>query len=175
MVAIVTVYENGLIRAMQTDGNHWNKRVAEEVEAVAIATCPSRSGHLAASHHTEQNRIHGAFATGWTVYNDAKTDTGKPLALFVHNGTGVFGPTGMPIVPKYTAKRKYLHLPPGMGFSWSLSYKLATPRKRRKGVRGPYVRTPDPSDPYGHAESALGDRAQPWLRDAGYTVTRRHG
>lgn len=175
MVAVVTVYENGLLRALHTDGRRWNKRVAEEVKFEAIATCPSRSGHLAACHGVAQNRSANIWAEGWNCYNDAQTPSGKPLALFVHNGTGIFGPTGMPIVPVNTPKRKYLHLPPGMGFQWSLSFKLATPRKRRKGVRGPYVRTFDPADPYGHAESASGDRAQPWLRDAGYAVTRRHG
>jgi hypothetical protein len=174
MVGVVTIYENGLIRALQTDGEHWNKRVAEEVMALAIAECPSTSGHLAACHGIEQNRVHGSWATGWNVYNDAtvfdkNTGEEKPLALFIHNGTQG------PIVPVHTEKRKYLHLPPYMGFRWSSSFKLATPRKRKKGVRGPYVRTFDPTDPYGHAESASGTREQPWLREAGYTVSRRHG
>lgn len=170
MVAIVTIYDEGLIRAMATDGANWNQKVAYEVMAEAMINCPGKSGALKASHRVEQNRSNGAFASGFNVSAGNGLDDAR--ALWVHEGTGKYGPRGTAIVP---FNNKYLSVPPGMGFRWSLSYKLATPRKRKKGVRGPYVRTLDPNDPYYHAESVDGQRGHPWLRWAGEEVGWRHG
>ena len=165
----VTIYENGLIRAVQTDGKGWNRRVAEEVKVEAEWICPwGTSGELRHSHGIEQNRIHGAFGTGFNVYNDARH------AIWVHEGTGIYGPRGTPIVPVNTPKKKYMHLPPGMGFFWSKTTKVHGGPKR-KGVRRYYERIFDPSDPFGHAESVDGSRGRPWLLEAGENVTHRHG
>jgi hypothetical protein len=169
MVAVVTIYDAGILRALADDGEPWTRDVANEVRSLAVATCPGGSGTLKASHGVEQNRSGNRFTFGFNVYNSARH------ALWVHEGTGLYGPTRTAIVPKYTPKKKYLHLPPGMGFQWTLTTRLATPRKRRKGVRGPYVRIFDPGDPYGHAESAIGMPPRPWLARAGETVARRHG
>lgn len=173
MVAIVSIYQNGILRAIDNDGEPWTKDVADEVMRVAQNICPSSSGRLRNSHLVTQNRNRGLYTRGFSISAGNGLPDGR--ALWVHNGTGIYGPRGIPIKPINTPKRKYMHVPPGMGFQWSLSFKLATPRKRRKGVRGPYVRTPDPSDPFGHAESIDGDRGNPWLERAGDFVAHRHG
>lgn len=157
MAVRVYVYENGLIRAMKTDGNHWNKRVATEVMMEAEILCPvGNTGALASSHGTEQERINGRFSTGWTVYNDHRT------AAWVHNGTGLYGPARTEIVPKFTPKRMFLHMPPGMGFRWKLTSRDGMP-------------VYDLDDPFGHLKSHAGMRGRPWLLKAGLQVTRRHG
>lgn len=174
MAAFVEVYENGLIRALHTDGKKWNTQVAREVMVQAIQWCPTGSGYLASCHGITQNRDATGFTFGFNVYNDAVTKTGRPLALFIHNGTGIYGPSHTPIVPKYTAKKMFLHLPPHMGFRWSLSTKVIGGGPKRKGVRRPFTRIFDPSDPYGHARSASGNEGNPWLLDAGLAVSARH-
>lgn len=167
MVAIVTIYDEGLIRAFQDDGVPFTSKVAREVMAEAIAICPKGSGTLEAAHHVVQGRTKGKFNAEFVVENTARH------ALWVHEGTGIYGPRHTPIVG---VNQKYLNVPPGQGWLWTISTRLATPgRKRRKGVRGPYIRIYDPDDPYYHSESVDGQRGEPWLRWAGETVAFRHG
>lgn len=176
-MATVRVYDQGIIRAIADDGGSWSRGVANEVMQLAIQNCPSASGHLAASHHVEQNRNHGAFAVGFNVYNDARADNGGPLALWVHEGTGIYGPRGTVIVPVNTPERKYMHVPPHMGWVWThLSQGtrvFKNPGARQvKHNRGPGVAD---IDPWGHAEQIDGDRGRPWLRRAGEAVAWSHG
>jgi hypothetical protein len=82
MPSVVTVYDTGLVRAVQTDGRQWNLRTARQVEAAAIIRAPKRTGRLSRSHGVEQNRNRlGQFQTGFSVYADA------PYADYVHGGT----------------------------------------------------------------------------------------
>lgn len=161
----VTVYETGLIQAFNTDGRPWNRRVANEVMALAVATCPKgASGELERSHSVSQNRgAFGRFTAGFNVSNDARH------ALWVHNGTGLYGPNHRLIVPVNTPQRKYMHVPPNMGWLWTSGWARVAPGP------GGRIRLHDSGDPFGHAESVEGQRAQPWLRRAGDVVAARHG
>lgn len=171
MVAIVSVYDQGIIRAIQGDGGPWTRKVAGEVMNLAIAICPSRSGHLASCHGIDQNRSRGSFSVGFNVYNDAKSENGGPLALWVHNGTGIYGPRGMPILPVNTPMRKYMHIPPHMLANPWIWYHLS--RGIRKFADG-RVSEPD-HDPWAHTEEVDGERGNPWLRRAGEQIARDHG
>lgn len=54
-----------------------------------------RSGKLNNSHYVKQ-KGNLKIALG----NDAKSEKGAPYAKFLHDGTGIYGPTRRPIVPK---------------------------------------------------------------------------
>jgi hypothetical protein len=151
-MAVVIVFDTGIMRAMQTDGKGWNQKVAREVQEEAELICPVGGGVLKAKHGHTQNRLNGSFSTGFNVYNDARH------ALWVHNGTGVYGPTGMPIRPRWTEKLTYLHMPVGFQPAWYWTHV-------KKGDW----------DPFGHKEEVDGSRGNPWLRRAGEAVARRHG
>lgn len=169
MVTIVTVYEQGLLRALETDGESWNRKVADEVMAEAIVNCPTRSGNLAASHGVTQNRSATGFTFGHNVYNDYSDEAGKPIALYVHEGTGMFGPRGVPIVPLHTKEKRYMHIPPHMLRNpWIWTNLRGSGKKRRSKL------APD-FDPFAHAEQVDGQEGQPWLEEAGDTVAHRHG
>jgi hypothetical protein len=156
MVAIVTVYESGIIRMIQGEGRRWTRDQAFDVLTLAISTCPRGTGALAASHLVEQNRTHGRFSTGWSVSAGNGLHDGR--ALWMHEGTGIYGPRGVPIRPVNTAKKRFLHMPPGFQPAWYWTH-LA------KGD----------IDPFGHKEEVDGDPGRPWLRRAGERVAFRHG
>jgi len=82
MASRVTVYEIGLVRAVQTDGSGFTHKKANEIKSVAVAIVPKRTMRLARSHKVEQSRTAtGRFQTGHSVSADA------PYARFVHGGT----------------------------------------------------------------------------------------
>lgn len=75
------------------DAYEWNLRTTRRIEAMATHKAPIRTAHLAASHGVEQNRdAIGRYQSGFKVTNDA------PHAVYVALGTGIYGPTGSPIV-----------------------------------------------------------------------------
>jgi hypothetical protein len=156
MVGIVSVYRTGIVRAVHTDGTSWSRRLANEIELEATFEAPAKSGNLRSSHSVQNRNQLGQYSTGHSVVNSARH------AAWVHNGTGVYGPRGMPIFPVNTPQRKYMHVPPGYGFLWKIT--------TRKGV--PFY---DVSDPYGHLEMSLGTKSNPWLLRAARTVLAREG
>ncbi len=73
-------------------GDVWayTRRLVREVEALAVTTAPFDQGDLSASHATAVTPLGEIGCTG-TVRNTARH------AKWVHEGTGVYGPTGSPI------------------------------------------------------------------------------
>lgn len=90
----VTIYENRWAALIQTgDGNRWLKSKAEAIRRRAIIIAPRRTGRLAASHRTVQERGRlGRFQSGWRV------EATVGYAAFVHKGTGLYGPRHQMIV-----------------------------------------------------------------------------
>lgn len=86
----VTIYENRWAALIQTgDGNRWLKSKAEAIRRRAIIIAPRRTGRLAASHRTVQERSRlGRFQAGWRV------EATVGYAAYVHQGTGIHRPGG---------------------------------------------------------------------------------
>lgn len=88
----VGVNRSGIDAAMRAAGQQWGDRVGRRVVTAAKERCPVDEGRLKTSiEYTTK------------VTNERVTVTvGSPLpyAVYVHEGTGVHGPKGVPIVPK---------------------------------------------------------------------------
>jgi hypothetical protein len=160
---VTIIFDTGLMRAVELDGVPWNRKIAEEIKSEAVWTCPwGSSGTLRHSHGVEQNRVNGAFSAGFTVYNDARH------AIWIHEGTGIYGPRATPIVPVNTEMRKYMHIPPHLLRNpWIWTNLRGSGKKKRSTLAADI-------DPWAHAESVDGNRANPWLRNAGYKVAAEH-
>jgi phage gpG-like protein len=68
----------------------WKK--GKRVESKAKRKCPVDHGRLRSSLHTE------FVLRGWAPF--VRVGTNVRYAAWVHNGTGIYGPSGKPIVPK---------------------------------------------------------------------------
>jgi len=157
MVYVVSVYEEGLLRAFEDQGVGFGSKVAREVMDQAILLAPGATGELKRSHRVVQGRGgRGRFSAEFHVENYS------PHALYVHNGTGVYGPRGVPIVPINTEKRMFMHVPANRGFRWKLTTRHGVP-------------VYDPGDPFGHLKSERGQPGNPWLQQAGQLVAYLHG
>lgn len=90
----------------------------------------------------------------------AAIGTNLSYALWVHEGTGIYGPRGTPIVPR-TAK----------ALRWPIKFRTITKGKnagKRARIRYKAGQTMN----YGYAKSVRGVRGRPFLRDALPAATR---
>ncbi|AWN03549.1 hypothetical protein PBI_HYPERION_32 [Microbacterium phage Hyperion] len=103
----VTIYENRWAAIIQTgDGNRWLKSKADTIKHRAIIIAPRRTGRLAASHRTVQERSRrGRFQSGWRV------EAAAPYAAYVHQGTGIHGPGGRGMIIRRMSIPAYGHGP----------------------------------------------------------------
>lgn len=104
MAARVIIYDAAVSALFQAGGDvtEWNFRQAKEIETLAKAMAPRRTGALSASHGMSQNRsAMGRFQTGYRVFADA------PYARYVHEGTGIYGPLGRP----FTGRNGWMKIP----------------------------------------------------------------
>lgn len=90
MVTTVTVYDGTISRMIKIgEVDRWAYQKARRFESEARIRAPKRSGRLAESHRTQQNRArNGRFETGYHV------DATAPHAIYVLRGTGIYGPRG---------------------------------------------------------------------------------
>jgi hypothetical protein len=78
----VSVYESRIAFIMQEgDGNDWLRHFSEEVEDVAWAEAPKRSGELADSHQVNRNPGTNQYIVDYSIENFAEH------ASYVHRGT----------------------------------------------------------------------------------------
>lgn len=108
--------------------NRWS----QEVRSLAVARSPKSSGHLAGSSSVEMN-THPGFVVGVIRFSARH-------ALWVHEGTGIYGPRGRPIRRRGGGLMKF---PTGAGGG-----------SRARGRAFTYTRT------------ARGQRPQPFLVSA---------
>ncbi|QIG59043.1 hypothetical protein SEA_RUBYRALPH_35 [Microbacterium phage RubyRalph] len=92
----VEVYESGFVTLIQVgDGHRWIRAKARQIENRARMIAPKRTGRLAASHRTDQERTaQGRYQSGFRV------SATVPYAGFVHRGTGIYGPRGARIISR---------------------------------------------------------------------------
>jgi len=176
MVTNVTIYTRRIIGVIQEEGGAFTRELGEKIRIEAMATCPSgETGTLFASHHVDQARASsqgfgGAFATGVVVYNNAHH------ALWVHEGTGIYGPRGVPIVPVNTEMKKYMHIPPEQMLNPWIWTNLRKGTRTYKNRNPKFKVTTGPDfDPWAHAEEVDGMIGNPWLGDAADRVLWREG
>lgn len=95
MAGHAEIHRANIDAGMRIAGVRWGDRVGQEVVNLARAHCPTEEGRLKASI------THLVTVRGDTVH----VRVGSPLeyAMYVHRGTGIYGPHGKPIVP-VTAK-----------------------------------------------------------------------
>lgn len=88
----VTVHRRNIVTLVQVgDLNRWTHGKAKEIERVARAEAPVRTGRLRDSHVTLPT-------TGSNQYHKVyRISALAPYAGFVHQGTGIFGPKGTPV------------------------------------------------------------------------------
>lgn len=86
-----------LLRSPEGEVGQAVRRVVIATRNLAVAKAPVDEGPLRASLRTEFD-FGSRYVKGW-VYSDLE------YALYVHEGTGIYGPKGQPIVPK---RGKYL-------------------------------------------------------------------
>lgn len=89
----VTVFNARIVSIIQTgDGNRWIRDKAKSIENRARAIAPRRTGTLASSHVTLPTSGTNQYQKRYRVSAQA------PYALFVHEGTGIYGPRHTPVV-----------------------------------------------------------------------------
>jgi hypothetical protein len=81
------------------------KQWTQEVRALAVARAPKHTGHLAGSSSVEMN-THPGFVVGVVAF-------GARHALWVHEGTGIFGHRGRPIRARSGG---LMRIPAGRGY-----------------------------------------------------------
>jgi hypothetical protein len=148
--AVVTVNEFAIAQLVQEDVGRYGNSMGRRIKGVAEGIAPRRSGTLAGSHRYRGFLYRGRYKVGTRVENTADH------ALFVHEGT-----TG-PILPK---RGRYLIVPKTRGVTPLRGAAVMTRNFRGEAVRA--------KSPWGLHRSVAGQRAQPWLREAGETVAFR--
>ena len=113
-------------------------RRARAVQNQAIRLCPVNEGRLRGSISREI----AVEPNGLT----ARVGTNVEYAMFVHEGTGLYGPRGRYIVP---VKGDFL--------KWAATNNSGTGRRRYKGGK---------TQAYVYAKRSRGVRGRPFLRDA---------
>jgi hypothetical protein len=139
-VSHAEIHHANIDAAMGRAGMQWGDRVGQEVVNRARANCPTDDGRLKAS-----------ITHLVTLGNDSVSlRVGSPLdyAMYVHRGTGIYGPHGTPIVP-VTAKALRFRKPKMMG-------------PLPQGVRN----APKNRRPFVFAKSVKGSPPSPFLSDA---------
>lgn len=81
-----------LLRSPEGDVGQAVRRVVTSTRNLAVSMAPVDDGPLRASLRTKYESS-GRYFKGW-VYSDLE------YALYVHEGTGIYGPKGQPIKPK---------------------------------------------------------------------------
>ena len=109
------------------------------VYVAAVTGAPRRSGILAGSHIETMSAIGGQWV--------GRVTARAPYAMFVHDGTGIYGPRGQRIFPK---RAKFLVFP-------------------SEGARGQWF------GGFVFARSVRGQPSQPWLIKALAVVGGGHG
>lgn len=88
----VTVYEARWASVIQVgEGDRWTRGKAKQIERRARIRAPKRTQRLAASHVTLPTRGSNQFVKRYRISATAY------YAHFVHGGTGIYGPRGMPV------------------------------------------------------------------------------
>lgn len=151
MPSVVTVNEFAIAGLVHEDVGRYGNDMGRRIVGVARGIAPRRTGTLRASHRYRGFLYRGRYKVGTRVENTA------PHALWVHEGTRG------PIFPR--PPRRYLVVPKTVG---GFSFHQAT--QITQNVRGQVVRAKSPN---GYYKSVRGQRAQPWLREAGETVAFR--
>jgi hypothetical protein len=83
----VTVYDHRFVTIVQVgDGDRWIHDTAKKIEGTARVIAPRRTGRLASSHVTLPTRGSNQFQKRYRVSALA------PYSLYVHEGTGIYGP-----------------------------------------------------------------------------------
>ncbi|WP_188544430.1 HK97 gp10 family phage protein [Rhodococcoides trifolii] len=127
-------------RALQQAAVRWGDRAGQAVVNAARANCPTDEGRLRSSI------THTVTASPGRVR--LRVGSGLEYARYVHEGTGIYGPKGKPIVP-VTAKALKFRQPKMMGPLPAGVRNL--PRNRR---------------PFVFAKSVKGSPPSPFLSDA---------
>lgn len=71
--------------------------LAEDVWGNIGREAPTDHGRLAGSFSIEEQPDPAGAATSWLIYSNVE------YALYVHEGTGIYGPTGHEIVPRFAS------------------------------------------------------------------------
>lgn len=94
----VRVYNGRLASVVQDDGRGFVEDVARQIESTAKVLAPKRTGRLARSISIGPTRGSNQYQVRYRVTAYA------PYSLYVHEGTGIYGP-----------KRKIIDIGKGMG------------------------------------------------------------
>ena len=88
------VLRGGIITVMQTgDGERWNRDFSKKIERTARLFSPKRTRRLEHSHVTLKAAGSNQYVNRYRVSAQARH------GVFVHEGTGIYGPTGRVIRP----------------------------------------------------------------------------
>lgn len=131
----VELHHSNIDRAKETAALKWGHKVGRMVTNSAKQKCPVDEGLL-------RNTIDYTVDTG---RERATVTVGTPVhyAKYVHDGTGIHGPHGTPIVPVTAKALKFRYSGPGGS--------KTTPKEKRGWV---------------FAKSVKGQKPQPFLTDA---------
>lgn len=96
-MAVVVRFNGPALASLKTQASSDDLRVrANRVLSAARRLTPVDQGRLRASEAIEFSLV----STGYGMAPVARIGSNLPYAIYVHEGTGIYGPKGTPITPK---------------------------------------------------------------------------